>query len=180
MADFNSFWPVLLKAEGYYANKKNDSGGETWMGIARNYWPSWEGWKIVDSYKSSPDFPKIMRQDGNLLKMVQAFYRVHFWAAIAGDQINNQSIVNMIGDWGVNAGEKVPIKHAQAILGLATDGVAGPKTVAAINSADQETFFNHLKQDRIQFYYAVVAKHPEDKQFLGDWISRTNAITFSA
>lgn len=178
MANFELFWPILVHDEGYYANKEHDSGGETWIGISRNNYPSWNGWSIVDSYKGRPDFPSILKTDVNLKASVISFYKSNEWHTIEGDQINNQSIANFIADWGVNAGMSVPIRHSQQILGLTVDGKIGPITLASINNADGATFFQQLKQSRIKFYHDVVAAHPEDAEFLPDWLERTNYIAY--
>jgi lysozyme family protein len=179
MANFSIFFPILLKQEGYYANKPGDSGGETWEGIARNYYPAWSGWAIVDSYKSQPNFPTSLRADQNLANSVYAFYKSSQWDPLKGDSITNQSIANYIADWGVNAGLSTPVKHAQQIVGTTVDGKMGPATLAAINSADGATFFAALKAARIQFYHDVVTAHPEDRQFLSDWLARANYFTYA-
>ena len=52
MADFRTAYYLTMGHEGGYNNDPDDVGGETYKGIARNYHASWEGWKIVDMYKS--------------------------------------------------------------------------------------------------------------------------------
>lgn len=187
MADFKVFEPILLKQEGGYANKAGDSGGETWMGVARNYYPKWPGWAIIDDNKShlpSNDrigwglFSRFLRTLPALQTLVDNFYETTFWDTMQGDAITSQSLANFIGDWGVNAGLTVPVKHAQRLLGLIDDGKVGPKTIAALNANSNAAFFAKLKQERINFYYDVVKAHPEDRQFLGDWLQRTNSFTY--
>lgn len=180
MADFSLFEPLLLKQEGFYSNKPNDSGGETWEGIARNDYPNSLIWPIVDSYKGRPDFPHILRSDTKLQALVDNFYKLEFWSKMMGDQIQNQSIANYIGDWGVNAGLSVPIKHAQTILGIASDGKIGPNTLNAINSANGADFFSKLVQARVDFYHAVVAAHPNYQEFLSDWLERAHSFQYKA
>ena len=51
MAIFEPAFKLLILHEGGYANNKNDIGGETYRGIARNYWPKWVGWKLIDHIK---------------------------------------------------------------------------------------------------------------------------------
>ena len=46
----DKFIDIVFKAEGFYSNDIDDSGGETLYGIARNKNPKWLGWKIVDEY----------------------------------------------------------------------------------------------------------------------------------
>jgi len=178
MASYQLFEPILLKQEGFYAKKKNDSGGETWEGIARNKYPDWAGWAIVDSYKNNSDFPHVLRSDTALQVLVDHFYEVTFWNELEGDQIQNQSVANFMGDWGVNAGLSIPIKHAQLLIGVASDGKMGPLTLAALNAQDNAEFFSKLQQSRLVFYDAVVAAHPEDEEFMSDWITRTKSFTY--
>ena len=180
MANYKVFEPILLKQEGFYAKKKNDSGGETWEGIARNYYPNWPGWAIIDSYKSNPDFPHVLRSDVKLQALVDTFYETYFWDELEGDNIQNQSVANFLGDWGVNAGLSIPIKHAQLLIGVTSDGKMGPHTLSALNAATNADFFSKLQQARIVFYEAVVQAHPEDKEFMSDWIERTKSFTFQA
>ena len=39
---------LIYKSEGGYANMEGDSGGETYKGISRKWFPKWEGLKIID------------------------------------------------------------------------------------------------------------------------------------
>lgn len=186
MANFNLFWPILAKQEGLYANDKNDSGGETWKGIARNYWPQWAGWKIVDSLRPKTGFVNestansILKNVAELDKLVLEFYKSTQWDVVKADQINNQSIANFIVDWGVNAGMSVPAKKAQKILGLVEDGQVGSKTIAAINNANGPDFFKKMQQAREAFYLDVVASKPQNKVFLNTWLSRNKSFSYSA
>jgi len=52
--DFGPAYDIIRRNEGYYANNPADTGGETYAGIARNLWPQWPGWPIIDEYKYSP------------------------------------------------------------------------------------------------------------------------------
>ena len=185
MADFKLFWPLLFENEGYYANDPEDSGGETWRGISRNNFPAWNGWPIVDSYKTNGKFPSIkaanalLKQNKALEEKVISFYKSSQWDVIHGDSIKNQSIANFLADWGVNAGMSVPVKHAQQILDLVVDGKVGSRTLAAINGANGDDLFNKLQADRKQFYLDVVKAHPENKKFLSNWLSRNASFAYT-
>jgi lysozyme family protein len=192
MASFKVFEPLLLKQEGGYSNKKNDSGGETWMGISHNNYPGWIGWSIIhanlshrpsDDYNGWKAFSIFLRTLPQLQILVDSFYETTFWDHMKGDSINNQSIANYIADWGVNAGLSVPIKHTQKVLGFGIedqDGVMGSQTLTSINSANGATLFQNLVSERISFYKAVIVAHPEDKEFENDWMERANSFKYSA
>lgn len=186
MADFKLFWPILLRQEGYYANDKDDSGGETWEGIARNKYPQWSGWALVDGHKPAGGFESrqqanaLLKPDPDLQAKVIDFYKSAQWNVIHGDDIHNQSIANFLADWGVNAGLSVPIKHAQDVLGLYVDGHVGPQTLAAINGADGADLFGKLQAEREHFYRQVVIAHPVDKKDLDNWLERNASFKYSA
>lgn len=193
MADFKKFEPILLQNEGGWCNKIKDSGGETWEGISRKNYPKWLGWPIVDRIKAQVSFPSAgwsrqqvraldlaLHADPELNKLVDAFYKCEEWNVYHADLIQNQSIANFLVDWGVNAGIPVPIKHAQQILGVAVDGRSGPNTVAAINEAPGNALFLKLQEARRQFYLDVVNAHPEDKEFLSDWLERNQSFKYAA
>ena len=53
MKTFDELFDGVIKHEGYYANVEGDRGGETYMGVARNLHPDWEGWQYIDAYKET-------------------------------------------------------------------------------------------------------------------------------
>lgn len=134
MADFLISYKSTSKNEGGYANDPKDRGGETWKGIARNFFPKWAGWNIIDYYKTFPDFKKRLAQDDGLELLVQKLYRVEFWDKIKGDEIKNQKIANSIYDSSVNLGVKAAIKLAQRSLGLTETGVMNMQTINKLNA----------------------------------------------
>lgn len=56
MADFKKALGLILKNEGGYVFDRDDSGGETYKGIARNMNSKWDGWVIVDIFKKTDRF----------------------------------------------------------------------------------------------------------------------------
>jgi len=50
---FSPAYAIVKVNEGGYVNDPVDKGGETYAGIARNIFGSWEGWSIIDAKKIS-------------------------------------------------------------------------------------------------------------------------------
>lgn len=149
MADFDIAVAITLKNEdgpgqklfyqsAEHALKYGDPGGETVHGIARNPWPNWPGWLLVDASKTSPNFPLIMLSNQELMPQVLAFYQSNFWNKVRGGLINSQQIANQVFDEAVNAGSRAASKLLQESVNwvdncLAVDGNIGPVTIQALN-----------------------------------------------
>lgn len=136
MANFLISYNKTNINEGGYANDPADHGGETWGGIARKFWPQWEGWPIIDSYKKLPGFPSQLSRDERLGQLKKDFYRSHFWNPLRGDEILVQQEADMMYDDAVNAGTQPAIKKAQNVLfALPEDQKERDKKIASIGIA---------------------------------------------
>lgn len=176
MADFNIAHKLTSRVEGGYVNHPNDPGGETIFGIARNYYPNWEGWKAVDWSKGQPGFPNNME---NLRELADTFFKKEFWDTIRGDEIQDQDIANEIYDSSVNFGRSRAVKMAQEAVKIGfgadidVDGKIGPKTIAALNSCTNKPWLYQL-MNMIQGkqYLEIVEKQPKKAVFLRGWIQQ--------
>ncbi len=137
MANFEECFEKVLKLEGGYKLHEvaGDRGGMTYAGIARNSWPAWSGWRLIDGGETSSDMLSVK---------VREFYKTHFWDAIRGDDIGFQGVALMLYDFSVNAGLKTALQLAQKIVGVSQDGVMGPKTFAALNGYVHDTTTERL------------------------------------
>ena len=134
MASYRSAILKVLLTEGGYANDPNDAGGETYKGIARNFWPKWSGWAIVDEAKKESGYEHALNRNMQLNDAVIAFYKVNFWDKVGGDFIASQTIANNLVDSAVNEGIKPAVKRAQGIVLLAQTGIITPELVTKLNS----------------------------------------------
>lgn len=74
--------------------------------------------------------------------------RTYYWNRWKADQIENQSIANILVDW-VWASGVHGIKKPQSLLGVTADGIVGKATLAAINGyPSQHELFDKIKQAR--------------------------------
>jgi lysozyme family protein len=169
MASFDTAYNTYIKPnEGGYAFVAGDKGGETYAGIARNFFPSWAGWSYIDSQKGSGTI-----KQGKIFSAIQnyvdQFYR-DWWNSKLFGQINSQDIANFLFDYNVNSGATA-IKAIQRIVGVTADGAMGPVTIAAINKGDAAKIYTALKADRAALFERL-AKEPGQSKFYDGWMNR--------
>jgi len=172
MADIKILSPFILSFEGGFVNHPNDKGKETNKGVTIATWKKQGYDKDGDGDIDVDDLKLISDEDA-----VNVILRPHYWNRWKADQINSQSLANILVDWvwgsGVN-GIKIP----QQLLGVTADGIVGPKTLAALNAKEPHAFFNLIKNRREQFFNTIVKNNPSQKVFLKGWLRRLNSIGF--
>lgn len=131
MAEFLAAHKKTSAYEGGYAKVEGDRGGETYAGISRVSWPSWQGWAIVDAHKPLKHGGKI--NSPNLQYLINLFYKRNFWDKVAGDAIEDQETAFKLYDFAVTSGHPMSIKQIQKVLGLPVTGKLTDALVAAIN-----------------------------------------------
>ena len=174
MANFKIAYDKTAKFEGGYANHPNDKGGETYKGIARNFFPKWKGWKVIDTLdkKDVKKLNTILANDTKMQEWVHLFYQDNFWSQIRGNEIQDQEVANNIYDFAVNSGVSRAIKYMQMVLGVEVDGKFGPVTLGKLNTFGAVTFVNKYKKERLDFLNKVVQNNPSQKTFMAGWTSR--------
>jgi len=173
MANIKIALEKTLANEGGYVNDINDPGGETYKGIARNMWPKWDGWILIDSYKTNSLFPSILDRDNILQDKIQFFYQVNFWQKLNALVITNQDVANSIFDFAVNSGVSTSATLAQLVVGANPDGLLGAESIKAINAFDPDHFLSALTVAKIARYIAIIKKRPTSQKYLYGWIRRT-------
>ena len=162
MADFLPAFERMIVNEGGYKlhTVAGDRGGMTYAGIARNSWPQWAGWQVIDA-GGTPD-----------AQMVRDFYRVNFWNPLGLAEVQSQDVARTLFDFGVNAGTGTAAKLAQVVVGVTPDGRVGPKTLAAINMTDPEVFLPRYALAKLARYRDIVTRDRSQQRFLLGWINR--------
>lgn len=178
MADFYKYYPFLKQFEGGYVNDPDDSGGETYRGIARKHNPNWDGWEIVDDWKAKNGIPKynFIIPIEYLDKLCADYSKSHYWDKMYLDQINNQSVAEMIGDYGYNSGTRLSMGTVQELIGHPKTMIFNSNDIAQINLVDQEKLFTDLQNRRIKTITESKKIHPKYKTGL---INRAKAIQFN-
>lgn len=173
MAAFDLAFDKTMRAEGGYGNDPQDSGGETYKGIARNSNPKWPGWIIIDQMKTKGNFPRSLDSNNDLQNQIKQFYEANYWDKIRGDDITEQLIAESIFDFAVNAGPSVSIRLAQMSVGANPDGVIGNDTLQKINADTPRAFLAVFAIHKIGRYVSICEKKPDNKKFFYGWIRRT-------
>jgi lysozyme family protein len=180
MAIFNSAFKITMGNEGGYANNPNDNGGETYAGIARNFWPNWGGWPAVDQAVSThpQNINATLAADSAVQTEVQSFYKQNFWDVISLDNLNSQQLANQLFDTAVNMGTGIASRFLQQAINniipgkLVVDGIVGPQTIAAANGIPLEALYNQVIALRKQRYLNIIKQNPSQAQFQNSWFSR--------
>ncbi len=189
MANFDAYFPKLLRNEGNYCDTPGDSGGETYQGVSRKYNGTWPGWATVDATKkklglSSPvPQPKWAALNAELVPNaalsanVKQLYRANYWDALHLDGVRSQSVAEQLADHGINAGPKQPIRMLQYLLNtlyghsLGIDGQMGPQTIAALNAVSAPLFYLSLVEMRQAYYYYLAGSPATSTPRMAEWSS---------
>lgn len=187
MADFNAAHAKVMGNEGGYANNPADTGGETYKGIARKFWPNWGGWKYVDGVKANtvpqPAYgtsayrnyaaylDKCLAALTSLQQMVLDFYKANFWDKYRLSEVNDQAVATWLYDHVVNGGAR-GAKWLQEAAGVTADGAIGPATIAAVNGADPATLLQDAEDVAAFYRLDRAAADSSQIQFLPSWLRR--------
>lgn len=154
------------------ANDPLDHGGPTMCGVTIG---------AYEAYCKQKGYPKptVVRLFNIDLTAWIDVLDTLFWQPWKADLIQNQSVAEICVDWGWASGTRTSVKQVQRLLGVAADGVVGPKTLAAINSMAPMSLFYRIREARVQFVKAIVRRNPSQKKWLNGWLNRINDIKFS-
>lgn len=174
MATVEILAPLILKYEGGFVNDPADLGGATNMGVTIGTWHQVGYDKDGDADIDVADLKLLTRED-----VINLVLKPHYWDRWQADNINNQSIANILVDW-VWASGKYGIVRPQKILGVTPDGIVGSKTLQALNCyPNQKELFDKIKVDRLSFIHEIVASRPANKRFERGWLRRVNEFTYT-
>lgn len=168
MATFVLYEPLLKRLEGYgkYTNHPSDLGSHTMSGVTLTTFRQYFG-----QDKTVNDLKKMTESQWRYI------FKRGYWDKAGGDKIQNQSVAELIVDFCVNSGVGM-LKKIQALVGVETDGIIGPKSLAAINGANQRLLFNAVMAERRSKYFEIVAYNYGQKVNLQGWLNRLKTFEF--
>lgn len=175
MANFDAFFPVLLKHEGGFVNDPADPGGATNKGVTMGTFQSCAK-RFLGIEPTLPNLKALTDAQAGKI------YKPLYWDKVRGDEIAQQELANIVFDFQVNAGGNAA-KLLQKVLNdmgakppLAVDGDIGTATMQALAGMDQKAVYMRYKQGRIDYYRDLVAKRPSLDKFLKGWLNRVNSF----
>ena len=202
-ASFEIAYALVKKYEGGWCDVEGDAGGETYAGIARNFFPGWPGWAVVDEAKKHSSFRQgatlfsgHLAQLPSLADMVADWYRTEWWDRM-GLASFPQAIANELFEQAVNLGRAGSGKYVQRLCNacnchrvksnyerlftdLVIDGVLGPKSLDALATIlsrrmGVEELLHGLNALQACHYINLAASSFSHRRFLDGWMKRTHA-----
>lgn len=175
MADYKNIIPFILKWEGGLSKNTKDKASSypvpDGSGYHTNKGITWAVWS--SKYGSTPN--SITRFYAMNNSDWSSIFKPLYWDAIKGDDIKSQAIADLLVNWAWGSGIYTPVTTLQKILGLQADGKVGPKTIAALNGADQVEVFIKLKASNIAFFNNL-GNNPAYAMFKTGWFNRLNDL----
>lgn len=173
MARIEVLAPFILSWEGGFVNDPRDRGGATNKGVTIRTWQRQGYDKNGDGRIDVRDLKLITDADATRIM------RLNFWNRWNADEIEDQSIANLLVDWVWGSG-KYGITIPQRLLGVKPDGIIGAMTINAINGQDAHVLFKKLWLRRKQYLERLVANNPLQKVFLSGWLRRLRGIQYGS
>lgn len=169
MANHQELAPFVLAWEGGFANVPGDRGGATNMGVTIATWQAYcRGRGLAGTVDTLRRMTRAQWTD---------IFKQMFWDRWQADRLQDQSLANLLVDWTWASGSH-GIRKPQALLGVAADGVVGPKTLAALHARPARELFAELHALRVKFVQDIVKRNPSQQKFLRGWLRRINSIRY--
>ncbi len=170
MADFTPAVTLTLQHEGGFFH--NAATGEVVnmgvtlatlrsLGILKSSGPA---------LQSDVEFVRSLTEDE-----AKDIYHMEYWAPLQLDHINSQDVANKVFDLGVNMGISAAAHILQvALLMVPADGIVGPRTIAAANSADPAKLLSEIREAAKRKYQEIAYLNPALASNLPGWLNRLN------
>lgn len=166
--NFDACLKEVLLHEGGYVNHPSDPGGRTNLGVTQRTYEDWVGYKVNEA---------IMRK--LTVDHVRTLYKVKYWDAIHCDDLP-VGLDLCVFDFGVNAGTGRAARYLQRMVGVAEDGILGPRTMSALKQMAGSLGHDHCVnryQDMRADYYRMLKTFPT---FGKGWLRRVKEVEHTA
>ena len=163
--NFDAALQHVLEDEGGFSNHPKDPGGATMKGVTLDTYRSYK----KNQHLTAEDLKKITNEE-----LRDIYYR-RYWNAVKGDDLPS-GVDYCVFDCAVNSGPGRATKLLQEVIGVKSDGVIGPITLAAIKSADPVELIHKYTDKRIQFWRSLLTFETFGK----GWVARGERVQKAA
>lgn len=165
-ANMNDPINYILSFEGGFSDDVADKGGATMCGIT------------IATYRNMFGEDKTV---GDLKRITEdewvSIYKRFYWDNLSCGMIKNQSIANMLVDWGFNSGCGTVKRKISQIFNETSDD--WPDVINNINNfKDKPMLFEKIKRIRGQFYLNLVKTSTINEKFLKGWLKRVDCLKY--
>lgn len=160
MSRFDICLGRILKHEGGYVHDSLDSGGRTNYGVTQRVWEEFVGHPVSEADMRNLTVEKV----GKL-------YKQRYWDRIQADRLP-PGVDYICMDFAVNAGVGRSIKTLQSVVDATADGIIGNQTLSKVNATEVKKLINDFSDARVDFYQGIVARKPDQAQFIKGWLNR--------
>ena len=154
--NLDAAFTTLLKHEGLYSDHAADPGGKTMYGI-------------TEAVAREVGYRGDMRELP--LELAKRIYKDRYWDTVKAEQLP-PAVRYVVFDAAVNSGPGQAAKWLQRALGVADDGVIGPKTLAAANAANPDALKMRMLGQRLKF----MTNLPNWEPFSRGWSRRIASL----
>ncbi|MDH1299663.1 glycosyl hydrolase 108 family protein [Achromobacter sp. GD03932] len=134
--NFDTAFDRLLGHEGWYVDHPDDPGGQT-------------NWGVTIAVARANGYAGPMRSMPR--ETAKAIYRAQYWDKVKADSMPFP-VAFQVFDAAVNHGTAQAAKFLQRAVGVADDGIIGPKTLAAVAARGAASILLVFNAEREQFY----------------------------
>ncbi|WP_019500957.1 peptidoglycan-binding protein [Pseudanabaena sp. PCC 6802] len=162
---FSKALEFTLPAEGGFVDNPLDPGGRTNKGIIQS---------VYDSYRRRKGLP--LNDVLNISDAeVSEIYANMYWKPAQCDlMVLPLAVVHF--DTAVNFGVAGAVMFLQEALGVAADGIFGPRTMALFQANNNVATANKIITGRIAYRHQRVVDAPSQGIFLNGWLNRDNSL----
>lgn len=153
MIDFEHCFAVVVGHEGTFSTDRGDPGNYTGGKVGEGVF---KGTKFGIAASSYPHLDIASLTLGEAAEI----YRRDFWSAIRGDELPEAWRLAVF-DCAVNMGVGTAVRMMQDALGVMVDGRIGPRTLAALQAADNRKL--------ARFFARRVKRYSELSTFSRHW-----------
>jgi lysozyme family protein len=154
--NFDQAFDELLKHEGGFSDHAADPGGKTRYGVTE------EVAREVGYRGDMRELP---------LTLAKRIYLERYWLPVRADELP-APIRYAVFDAAVNSGVRQAVRWLQRSVGVADDGVLGPRTLATAQAQDPEVVLRRMLARRLTFMAAL----PTWPSFGRGWARRVAAL----